>query len=398
MIHVCMPLYDKYGTYSKYEGVAIYSLFFNTKESVTVHVIHDETLSVPNKKKFLQLADMFGQTILFYSVKSESYAAYEDLANNFSIGTLFRLSIPDLLPDDIDKVIYLDADIIVNLDIKELWDVGVTEYPLAACVDPNDINVIPDPCRRGEVDIRKYFNAGVMVLNLRHIRNRLNLKETCLGYLNNHTQCTMADQDALNSLFSKEYLRLDKKYNMFSRVLRAKNIGKHPCIVHVSGDYLNVEEPLWWDKLLLTYWRKSPWKDEVSDYLLKIVEIKRKQAEAYQALCSSLSLKRKKIIVWGIASVLLKSIIEFINFKIDTDYAVDNSERLQNTEVNGLRVYSPERLRNESRSDVLVIVLSERYYNEIKQQIESYGFVENENFFDGRLFFSQNQGGHRGYF
>lgn len=398
MIHVCMPLHDKYGTYSKYEGMAIYSLFSMTKSQITVHIIHDETLSDSNRGKFLRLAEEFGQTIIFHQLPPGFFSAYKDIAKHFSIGTLFRLTIPEIIPEDIEKVICLDADILVNIDITEMWKIDVDGYPLAACKDPNDINVIPRPCEKGETALDEYFNAGIIIFNLRCLRTKVNIREYCLKYLIDNPQCTMADQDALNSLLSKEYLRLDKKYNMFSRVLRAKKIGKHPCIVHVSGDYLNVEEPSWWDKLLLEYWKKSPWKEELPDYLLKIIEIKRKQIESYQSLASSFSFKRKKIVIWGIASVLWKPIDNFMNFRTEIDYAVDNAEKLKNTKVNGLQVYSPERLREEDKSDVVVIVLSERYYDEIKHQIESYGFIENKNFFDGRLFFSQNQGGHRGYF
>ncbi len=57
MIHVCFGLYDPYGTYSKYLGVAICSLFVKAgDEPVTVHIIHDSTLSEENKEKFQHLS------------------------------------------------------------------------------------------------------------------------------------------------------------------------------------------------------------------------------------------------------------------------------------------------------------------------------------------------------
>ena len=48
MIHVCLCFHDKTGRYAKFVGTTIFSLFENTESEVTVHILHDNTLTADN--------------------------------------------------------------------------------------------------------------------------------------------------------------------------------------------------------------------------------------------------------------------------------------------------------------------------------------------------------------
>ena len=69
MIHVCFGLYDKTGRYSKFTGTAMLSLFENTSADVTVHILHDDTLTQDNREKFIYLAGRYNQAVKFYNVE-----------------------------------------------------------------------------------------------------------------------------------------------------------------------------------------------------------------------------------------------------------------------------------------------------------------------------------------
>ena len=69
MIHVCFGLYDKTGSYSKFTGTAMLSLFDNTTSNVTVHILHDNTLTNDNREKFSYVAGRYGQRVKFYNVE-----------------------------------------------------------------------------------------------------------------------------------------------------------------------------------------------------------------------------------------------------------------------------------------------------------------------------------------
>ena len=63
MIHVCYAMRDESGKYSKFVGTSMLSMFENTREKITVHLIHDSTLSCENRKKFLQIVYKYDQEI-----------------------------------------------------------------------------------------------------------------------------------------------------------------------------------------------------------------------------------------------------------------------------------------------------------------------------------------------
>ena len=62
-IHVALAVYDPKGTYSQHAGVVMTSIFENTQSPVVVHILHDETLTEDNRKKFIRTAEKYGQTV-----------------------------------------------------------------------------------------------------------------------------------------------------------------------------------------------------------------------------------------------------------------------------------------------------------------------------------------------
>ena len=126
MIHVCFGLYDKTGRYSKFTGTTICSIFENTTSDVTVHILHDNTLTDDNRDKFIYLASRYGQAVNFYNVdelcaeKLDEFIEYFPTVkgSHVSVGTMYRFLLPEIIAPEIEKLIYLDSDIIVNLDIK----------------------------------------------------------------------------------------------------------------------------------------------------------------------------------------------------------------------------------------------------------------------------------------
>ena len=82
----------------------------------------------------------------------------------FSIASTFRLLLSKLISPAVEKIIYLDADTIVNLDIRELWRVELEDKPLAAIPDalPQTVPL----CQDGFVKFENYFNSGVLLMNL----------------------------------------------------------------------------------------------------------------------------------------------------------------------------------------------------------------------------------------
>ena len=186
MIHVCYGFNDLDGRYAKFCGTSILSMFENTSERVTVHILHDDSLTVDNRDKFMYIAGQYNQQIKFYNVnvcaperlKQLQQILLARFTQIYVIGMFYRLLLPEIISPAIDKIIYLDAgDTVVNMDIKKIWNVELGDHPLAAAADSDRINNVPLPrnlCEDGYVEHGKYFNSGVLSINLNHWRANIN--------------------------------------------------------------------------------------------------------------------------------------------------------------------------------------------------------------------------------
>ena len=289
MIHICFVLYDKTGRYSKFTGTTMLSLFENTitppqLPSITVHLLHDHTLTTDNREKFLQLAARFGQAVKFYNVEELCQKELEKFSRlipfmktaRTTIGTFYKFLIQHVLPQEIEKVIYLDADLLVNLDIAELWQIDLGERPLGAVPvylqDKNEADGL-ERMRRGFnlpmlgiVKDTDYFNAGVFVMNLKRLRGEEEKILDGMKFRGEHPEFWMFDQCIWNYCFSTEYLKLPLKFNREVFKVRTQDGGRvEKKIYHFTANNsfwsfgLDTRDNL--NRLWLDYFIKSPWFD-----------------------------------------------------------------------------------------------------------------------------------------
>ena len=129
-IEVLYALMDKNGNYSKFAGTSICSLLENTKEKVRVHIFHDGSIRGENKENFEVLVKRYGQELIFYNVRKLLPEVWEEAEKikekavsdeRYTEAALYRLLAPQILPESIGRLIYLDSDTLVHIDIKKLW-------------------------------------------------------------------------------------------------------------------------------------------------------------------------------------------------------------------------------------------------------------------------------------
>lgn len=275
MIHVCFGLYDKTGRYSKFTGTTMLSLFANTKSEVTVHILHDNTLTQDNRDKFSAVAKQFNQRVKFYNVETlcaDKLAEYVNLVPSVksyyvSVATLYRLLSTQLLSPDIEKIIYLDSDIVVNLDLNELWQIDLGDKifgVIPESLNRNDVHTAFALCRDGLVKDEDYFNAGVLFMNLTALRKEKNIIVDWAKLVEkNPAYGEFHDQDALNYSFSTRTVKLPLKFNRFvlcARREREFDLAKK--IYHFAGAGLGIDTVDPFNRLWLKYFVKTPWFDE----------------------------------------------------------------------------------------------------------------------------------------
>ncbi|MBR1730597.1 MAG: glycosyltransferase family 8 protein [Selenomonadaceae bacterium] len=275
MIHICYSVYDKTGRYSKFAGTSMASIFENTNQDVTIHLLHDNTLTTENRDKFVRLAEKYDQQIEFYNVEilfgDQLKYIVEKIPkvkeSHVSIGAFYRLFIAKVLSNDIHKAIYLDSgDTIVNLDIKELWDINLENKPLAAV--PEALNKTNPKVTHlylvleNIVKYEDYFNSGILVMNLDYFRENEEVLKRGINFRVEHSYYEYMDQDILNYCFADDYVKLPVKFNSFTWVERLfyKTQKAEKKIYHYSGG-VNLEFDLndTLNNLYFKYFVKTPW-------------------------------------------------------------------------------------------------------------------------------------------
>ena len=186
---------------------------------------------------------------------------------HFTIATFYRFLIADILHEDVDRVLYLDCDILVRGDISKLYDIDMTDIAVAACLQPNGENgkFISGPIEGviepfGYPKRYGYFNVGVLMINLEYWREH-NVADQLIAYLaDNYNKCTFLDQDVLNAVLYNRKKNIPLKYNVMTQFLKGHNdtenpyIQENPVIVHYSG----MHKP--WDWNVADYPFKKEWE------------------------------------------------------------------------------------------------------------------------------------------
>ena len=200
MQDICYCFTDSQGSYYRNAVASIISVFEHASQPVTAHVISDETLTESNKKDFTNVAERYGHTILFYSLKQEiDPAIRENVSKLFGVGSLYGLFIPELIPED--KVLTLDCDVLATLVVGELFRIPLDEACLAAVLDgADDERIHNDICANG-MDPAYYVNSGVLLMNTKLMREKFpQFKQAVLSMVS-EKKMMFPDQHAINSFF-----------------------------------------------------------------------------------------------------------------------------------------------------------------------------------------------------
>ncbi len=380
-IHVCFSVRDEDGSYSKYLGIALISMLENTHKSIYIHVVLDESVTQENKNRIIELERKYDCRIFFYNIDTSKLNCFRDIAGIYSVGTLFRFFVADVLPVSIERVIYLDDDIIVNLDIEELWNINLESNLIAACHDQEAkkfMNVL-GPCKDGTVSVNDYFNQGVLVLDLYKIRQQYHFFDLCINTLKLHPDYFLLDQDVFNVIFNGKIKYLPERFNIFSRYIRKNNLDETRCIIHFSADYAQPDGVCWIDRRFFQYWNISSWREEILPYIFSCIVQKNKVISLLKKVVNVLANTDRKVFVWGVKSVLCKELMETFIIKERIIGYIDSKVQAEN-EIQ--RVYAPKILKEKEYKDAFIIVTSKKYYSEIKSELESMGKRENEDFID----------------
>lgn len=392
IIHIGFGLHDKTGHYSVWVGTVMQSILEHTDSRICFHILHDETLSIDNKYKLEKVARSGSSIIEFHKIDENDFSVVKNQMSRFTIGTMFRCSLPELLPN-LNRIIYLDADLFVNRDIKELWDVDICEYCLAGVADEGvDIHNYPKILNKYPgIKKESYFNAGVLYMNLKKLREFGNLKKLVVDFLVENPEAGLPDQDALNVIFHNKVLYLDGSWNQFVFMHRKDNVEKlDKAIFHYAAALLMLYSHSQLDKEYFRTICRTPWIDyEMNHQFEQCFDRMNDRVYQYQNMLCLLSDSDVKHVFYGEENKKLKTLYSRIHLK-DGDYRV--LEYAKNMESDILPCKDLSVLKDE-KSPIIIFVNWESDDCSAIQNLEELGFKNGKDFFVVERFFSFFDGG-----
>jgi lipopolysaccharide biosynthesis glycosyltransferase len=214
--------------YLVHARVMLYSLYDSNKKNRFSIYLFTEAKDHPELKKIQQLTEQNENTVEIVPVNTELFEKFH-VGGHITIASYYRLLIPELLPKSIDKLIYLDIDILVKTDIRPLWEMHLGTNCVAAVDEKHEAHA-----RRLNLPGNKYLNAGVLVINT-SVWRQLNITEKGLIVAAEKVDTLIAyDQDVLNILLVDKWLSLPTKWNQMEGH-RLGYMDQEPAIVHFLG-------------------------------------------------------------------------------------------------------------------------------------------------------------------
>lgn len=223
---------------------------------------------------------------IFLKETIEKIKAKFHLRDYYSIETYYRFFIANMFPQ-YDKVLYCDCDVIVLGDIAELYNHNIDNYLVGACPEEvmTEVKIFGDYVEQAlDVDCEKYFNAGVMLMNLDGFRKE-NIEEKFFDMLQKYTFRVTQDEDYLNvlckgkvKLFHLGWNKTAFKNDKFNdKDLKLIHYKIHWKPWHYDGV---LYENHFWD-----YAKQTSFYEEILDKKLSYTdEEKRRDAIAYERL------------------------------------------------------------------------------------------------------------------
>ncbi|MFC5472183.1 glycosyltransferase family 8 protein [Cohnella suwonensis] len=239
--------------YSQHLGVAFASMLINMSPGTMAYLyVLSAGLTEENKAKLKKTVSRFaGACIQFIHVDGSIYEQFI-VSGQITRATYLRLAIPDALPTTIQKVIYMDSDVVVTGNIVELWDTDLRGHAIAAVIDPHCAYL---RCKALQIPEKVYFNNGIMVMNLTKWREESISRKITDYTIRNTKSMVFPSQDPMNAVLYNDWLELPPTWNGHTSIMKEWKDSNPPAVIH----YTDVSKPWHLDNF-------HPYKNEYYKY------------------------------------------------------------------------------------------------------------------------------------
>ncbi len=260
-------VYSSSDSYSEICGISIVSLLENNKdvEHIDIYII-DNGITDENKKKLETTVRNYSRNLIFVdSIDLEKITNTSIYVGRWNIGTFFRLYLSTLLPSSVEKVIYIDCDMIVRHSLDTIFNLDMEDCLVAGVDDcRSDLYRVEIGCKPGMV----YINNGFMLINLKKWRENKLEEQFTKFIMERKGDLTYMDQAPLNGILGprNQIYELPAIYNSqriffdfsYKQLLKLRKPNHHltleeynaavqnPIIVHFTPVFISGTRP--WQK------------------------------------------------------------------------------------------------------------------------------------------------------
>lgn len=272
-------------------GVLIKSILHYNPAPFTFHIL-SKNFSDDSKQKIETIIfENSENKVFYYKVNSHSFDSFPiKKQDHVTLETYYRFLIPQLLPDSITKVLYLDCDILCTGSLEGLFNLDISNYSTAMGIDTRNCDYEIYKRLSYEPEFN-YHCAGVMLMNLDYWRKNKCSTE-CMEFLIEKPElCIWHDQDAINKVLHNSILSFNPSYDILPGFFTVydfvdNNINENnknklfikkenwdellsavenPCLIHFGGKIkpwhkYDIIKPysLLWRK----FYSQTPWREQ----------------------------------------------------------------------------------------------------------------------------------------
>jgi lipopolysaccharide biosynthesis glycosyltransferase len=206
-------------------------------ERVRIHYMHGPDIGRRDRRKLARMVRRDGGEISFLSVPDRRVRGLPTVGFTRK-ATWYRIFLPELRPH-LDRILYLDSDLLVLESLVPLWQTDLTGNWVAAVTNVFQDDHLDRPAELALTGPQVYFNAGVLLLNLADMRDDGCTEALLTFAVEKAERLSWRDQDALNVVLGSRRLELHPRWNCMNSILlfpRAADVFGADAVAEARDD------------------------------------------------------------------------------------------------------------------------------------------------------------------